>query len=157
MAHRLVHPHLCAVGRCNAGRFLAAMLQGVDSEICQLRRFFIAKDAEDAAFIVESVILEMDLLKTHALSTIALSESDHALRKEFTFPRITAVPFNWMRNSLRVTVPIRFAATPYCAATLSRRASEAGASDTTARAPRSSKSVTSAGSGIWVWTDSNSP
>src|SRR6201997_3249983 len=120
------------------------MLQRVNSEIRQLRRFVIPEDAEHAAVIVEAILVELDLLTIHALSIAAARDSDQAFRKELTSPLITGVPLNWMRNSLRVTVPIRFAATPYCAATASSRASEAAESETTTRAPRSPKSATSA-------------
>src|SRR5215472_10865967 len=65
MAHRLVHPHLCAVGGRNACRFLPAMLQRVDSEVRQLRRFVIAEDAEYAALIVKPVIPDLNQF-THA-------------------------------------------------------------------------------------------
>src|SRR6202040_7861 len=127
------------IRRSDAGRFLPAMLQRVDSEIRQLRRFVIPEDAEHAAVIVEPILVELDFLTIHALSMAAASDSDQAFRKELTSPLITGVPLNWMRNSLRVTVPIRFATTPYCAATASSRASEAAESETTARAPRSPK------------------
>src|ERR1700752_163026 len=145
VSERLVHAHVRAIGRGNPGRFLPAMLQRVNSEIRQLRRFVIPEDAEHAAVIVEPILVELDLLTIHALSIAAARDSDQAFRKDVTSPFITGVPFNWMRNSLWVTVPIRFAATPYCAATALSRASEAAESETTARAPRSLKSAASAG------------
>src|SRR3984957_8025634 len=155
---RLVNAHIGAIRRRDAGRFLPAMLQRIDSEVRQLRRFVISEDAEHAAVIVEPILVELDLLTIHAFSIAAARDSDQAFRKELTPPLITGVPLNWMRNSLRVTVPIRFAATPYCAATALSRASEAAESDTTARAPRSPKSATSEGSASRArFTSADSP
>ena len=59
---RLVHAHVRAIGRSNACRFLPAMLQRVDSEIRELRRFVISEDAEHAAVIVEPILVELDCL-----------------------------------------------------------------------------------------------
>ena len=49
-----------AVGRGDAGRFLAAMLQRVEAEIGELGGFGMAEDAEDAAVIVEMIVVERE-------------------------------------------------------------------------------------------------
>ena len=55
VAHALHDPHALAVGRRDAGALLAAMLQRVEPEIGQLRRFRVSVDSEHPAFILELV------------------------------------------------------------------------------------------------------
>ena len=49
---------LLAVEGDDAGRLLAAMLQRVQAERRQRRRIRMAEDAEDAAFLVQLVVVE---------------------------------------------------------------------------------------------------
>ena len=145
----LVEVQFLSVGRCDARRFLPAMLQRIQSEIGEFCRFGVANDAENAAVIAKVIVFEDMNLGNHALSSVSPSESLHVRRKESTLPCITAAPSfplsYWMRNPCLTTVPIRVALTPYCAAISETRAREPGARDTTARAPRSPNIAASAG------------
>ena len=49
-----------AVGGSDAGGFLPAMLQRVKTEIGELRRFWVAKNAEHAAMIVKVIVAECE-------------------------------------------------------------------------------------------------
>ena len=55
MAHRLVAVDLAAVAGGDTGALLAAMLQRVQPEVGEVRRFRMAVDGEDAAFFVELI------------------------------------------------------------------------------------------------------
>ena len=59
-AHRLVKLKRCSIARSDARRFLSAMLQRVESEIGEFRRFFAAENAEDAALVVKVIVVEME-------------------------------------------------------------------------------------------------
>ena len=59
VAQASVQVQVRAVGRGDARRFLAAMLQRVEAEIGQLRRFGMAEDAEHAAVIVEMIVVDL--------------------------------------------------------------------------------------------------
>ena len=48
-----------AVGRRNSGGFLPAMLEGIKSQIGELGRFYAAKYAKYAAFIVEVIVRQL--------------------------------------------------------------------------------------------------
>src|ERR1700675_449815 len=109
VAHGFVDVHVRAVRRRDPRRFLSAMLQRVEAEIRHLRRFGMAEDSEDAAFIVEMIVLELDGPSDHAFSIAFGSASLQMRRKDSTSPRITAAPLYWMRNSPRVTLPISIA------------------------------------------------
>src|SRR5512135_2363193 len=54
-AHRLFHKHLLAVGGTYPRALLAPVLQGVQSEIRQVRSFRMTVDAEDPAFLMKFV------------------------------------------------------------------------------------------------------
>src|SRR5437879_12824064 len=134
-----------AVARNDPGRFLPAMLQCVKTEIGELGRLGMAEYAEDAAFVVE-VIVEKDVRRGHGMCSARTSELAQASRRESSGDRIAARPRISMRKSApRVTRPISRAATPYCLAISRTRAIEPGATETTARAPRSPKRANSAG------------
>ena len=49
-----------AVGRDDAGGFLTAMLQRVESQVGELRGFGVAENAEDAAVVVKVVVVRLD-------------------------------------------------------------------------------------------------
>src|SRR5262245_9440916 len=55
VAHRPRQANVRPVGRGDSGALLAAVLQRVESEIRHVRGFGVAKDPEDAAFVVELV------------------------------------------------------------------------------------------------------
>src|ERR1700733_9675816 len=133
---RLVYEYLRAIGRSNPRRFLPAMLQRVKPQVSHLRRFRVPKYPEHAAMVVKMIVPDLNYF-AHAFSMAFGSASLHTRRNDSILPCITAAPRYWMRKSPRVTVPIRCARTWYCAAISFNRASEAGATDTTARAPRS--------------------
>src|SRR5271154_4639655 len=140
---RLVYVHLRAIGRSYPRRFLPAMLQRIKPQVRHLRRFRVPKDPEHAAMVVKMIVAELNNF-AHAFSMAFGSASLHARRNDSILPCITAAPGYWMRNSPRVTVPIRCARTLYCAAISFTRASNSGATDTTARAPRSPNNAASA-------------
>jgi hypothetical protein len=52
---------LRAVARDDAGGFLAAMLQGIKSEIGEVCRFGVAEDAEDTTLVVEVIVSENEM------------------------------------------------------------------------------------------------
>jgi hypothetical protein len=54
--HRAFGNQLRAVGSNDAARFLAAMLQGVQSEVSQARSICVAEDAENAALFAQLVV-----------------------------------------------------------------------------------------------------
>ena len=58
-AHALFQVQRGAIGRDDAGRFLAAVLQGVEPQIGELGGFGMAEDAADTAVIVEVIVVEM--------------------------------------------------------------------------------------------------
>src|SRR5277367_5676481 len=119
------------------------MLQRIEAQIRQLRRLGMTEHAEYAAVIVEMIVVERENFAHDALSMAFPSDSLHVWRNESILPRITGAPLYCMRKSPRVTLPICRTLILYCAAIASTRASDAGATDTTARAPRSPKSANS--------------
>ena len=74
---------LLAVIGDDAGRFLAAMLQGVQPERRQRGRVGMAENAEDAAFLVQMVIVEGMVVSIGLGSVMALQEP-HAEGRERT-------------------------------------------------------------------------
>jgi len=46
---------LFAIARDDAGSFLAAMLKGIEAQICQIGRFFVSVNSEDGALVVKLV------------------------------------------------------------------------------------------------------
>ena len=56
--HRAVRVELLAVGRDDAGRLLPAVLQRVQPEVGHVGGFGVVEDAEDAALVVEVVVLQ---------------------------------------------------------------------------------------------------
>src|SRR5258708_2846033 len=60
-----MHVQLLAVAGNDAGRFLAAMLEGVEAQIGEVRGFGMAENAEDTAFVVK-MIVEL-ILNLHAI------------------------------------------------------------------------------------------
>src|ERR1700685_4305278 len=122
------------------------MLQRVEPEIGQLRRLGMPEHAEHAAVIVEVIVVERENFAHDAVSIAFPSDSLHVRRNESIFPRITGAPLYWIRKSPRVTLPIRRTLILYCAVIAVAWASDADASDTTARAPRSPKRANSVAS-----------
>src|SRR5579864_1779217 len=142
-AHAPFDAQLHAFGGSDACGFLSTMLKGVKTKIGELGGLFIAENAEDAALVVEVVVVELEWA-VHQFPSACSSALAQIWRSESTLARIPGWPFNWMQNSPRVTLPIWRASTLYCAAIASTRASEGGEADTRARAPVSANSVNSA-------------
>ncbi len=157
VAEALVHVYVRAVGGGDAGRFLSAMLQRVEAEVGHFRGFGVAENSEHAAVIVKVIVFDGVKLRDHALPMVFSSVPLQMRRNVSMSPWITPLPLYWMRNAPRETVPIRWTVTLHCAAIAVTRASEAGASDTTARAPRSPKSPGSAGSSESTATSAERP
>src|SRR5712691_2129055 len=61
-AHGTMHVQLFAVARDDASGFLASMLEGVKTEIGEVRRFRVAKDTEDTTLVVEMIVGEGEFL-----------------------------------------------------------------------------------------------
>jgi len=51
-----VEVEFVAIAGDDAGGFLAAMLEGVESEVSEVGRFGMAEDAEDATMVVEVIV-----------------------------------------------------------------------------------------------------
>src|SRR5713226_8365554 len=120
------------------------MLQGVKTEIGEVRGFGVAEDAEDTTFVVEMIVGEGEFL-THFEVSVRSSERAQASRSVSMELSITTRPLCSMRNEpSRVTWPSSRAATLHCLAISRARASDKGLTDTTARAPRSLKIANSA-------------
>src|ERR1700760_3505404 len=145
MAHRFVDVKLRAVTRYDSGGFLAAMLQRVEAQVGHLGGFRMIEDAEDAALIVEMIVVDEVSFGGHAhgVSTAFCSDSDQGLRKDASEPCITVAPRYWMPKSAATTEPISSVRTPHSEAMDFTRASAAGLAVTMARAPRSPKSAVS--------------
>ena len=60
MAECPMQPQFRAIGCRYAGRFLATMLQRVNSQIGQLGCFGVTITAKDAAVIVKTIVAELD-------------------------------------------------------------------------------------------------
>src|ERR1700678_370954 len=114
--HRFVNVQLRAVRRCNPRGFLTAMLQRVQAQISHLRGFGMCENSEHAAMVVKMIVVDGVRFTGHSVSIAFCSDSAQGWRNESTVPCITLTPFNWMRNSLRVTVPMFCTGTLYCAA-----------------------------------------
>ena len=109
VAETLVHMDIHAIRRSNAGRFLSAVLQCVESQVGQFRGLRMPKNPEDAAMIVKMIVVDLyqAIHARVARASIALSiQSAQILRNEWMSPWTTGVPLYWMRNSPRETVPI---------------------------------------------------
>src|SRR5258708_31800295 len=144
-AHRAVHVQLFAIARDDAGRFLAAVLQRVKTQIHEVRGFGVAEDAEYTTLVVKMIVGEGEFL-AHFLVSVRSSELAQASRSVSTELSTTARRLYSMRKaSPRVTWPISRAATLYCLAVLRTAASFDGVTETTARAPRSPNAAASAG------------
>src|SRR5271154_4281401 len=102
------------------------------------------ENSEHAAVIVKVIVVDLDQFVHDAPSRALPSDSLQAWRNESAPPWITGAPLHWMRKPPRTTVPMRWTLALYCAAIASPRASDAGKTDTTARAPRSPKTAASA-------------
>src|SRR6202158_650756 len=121
------------------------MLQGVKTEIDEVRGFPVAEDAEYTTLVVKMIVGEGEFLG-HFVVSARSSEWAQASRSVSTELSITARPLCWMRKaSPRVTWPIWCAATLYCLAVSRTAASFDGVTETTARAPRSPNAAASAG------------
>src|SRR6267143_6254293 len=145
-AHGTMNVQLLAVARDDASRFLAAMLKSIEAEVGEVGGFGMAEDAEDTTLVVEMIVGEGELL-THLVVRVRSSEWAQASRSVSTELSITARPLCSMRNEpSRVTWPSSCAVTLYCLAVSRTAASFDGATETTARAPRSLKAAASEGS-----------
>ena len=138
-----MHVQLDSVARGDPRRFLAAMLQRVQTEIGQLGGFRMAEDAEHAAVIVEVVVVEAcGVCESCALECFPERFAPD-LAERIDLPLYHGGhPSCWMRNSPRRDR----ADSPTLDIILCRNSIDAGkrqpdASDTTARAPRSPKSA----------------
>ena len=149
-AHALFQMQRGAVGGDDAGGFLAAMLQGVETQIGELGGFGVAEDAADTAVIVEVIVVDVNhdcsdaALRRERARSMAPAQIARRVAEE---SRITVAAIVWMLEAPRVTAPISRAATLI----LCRKVQHAGkracaAAETTARAPRSPKRASSAGS-----------
>src|ERR1700722_9893449 len=144
LAHGAVKMQFVAIARNYPGRFLAAVLQSIQTEIREVGGFRMAKDAEYSAFIVE-MIVSVGELRIHCLSARS-SEWAQISRSVSTGSSIMALPSSSMRKMpLAVTSPICTALTPCFCAVCSTAFSEVGETETTARAPRSPNKPDSAG------------
>src|SRR6266545_7699566 len=59
-AHRLVNGQAAAVAGRNAGRFLAPMLQGVQSQVAELGSLRVAVDRDDPALLMKLVQFDLN-------------------------------------------------------------------------------------------------
>ena len=66
---------IAAIARDDSGGFLPAMLQRVQAEIGELRRFFVSEDAEHTTFVMETVVSESELLRHSAIALRALTRN----------------------------------------------------------------------------------
>jgi hypothetical protein len=62
-AHGAMEIEIGAIARNDASRFLAAMLERVETEIGEIGGFGMAEDAKDAAFVVEVIVSEGEFLR----------------------------------------------------------------------------------------------
>src|SRR6266853_1156676 len=97
---------LRAVAGDDSSRFLTAMLQRVQAEVGQLRRLFMAEDAEHTTFVVKMVVGVCELLRHFrltALDQLALSmrskEWAQVSYNLATDVSITALPSYSMRKA----------------------------------------------------------
>src|SRR5208283_282580 len=156
-AHGPVHVQVSAQAGHNPRRFLAAMLQRVQPQIRQVRRFRVAKHAEHTTFVMKMIVREGELL-FHWTFNIFWSEFDQVSLNPSTAPVTTGCPLYSMRKALSpVTLPISCAPTPYCLAVFRRAVSFSGETETTTRAPRSPKSAYSADTSSGTATLAPSP
>src|SRR5438445_183654 len=65
--HHLVHPDLAGSQSGDARRLLPAVLEGMDAQVGDVRRLRVPEHAEDAALVVELVVLEQ--FELHAVSS----------------------------------------------------------------------------------------
>src|ERR1700731_2332475 len=150
LAHGAVKMQFVAIARNYPGRFLAAVLQSIQTQIRQVRRFRMTKDAEYSAFIVK-MIVSVGELRIHCLSARS-SEWAQISRSVSTGSSIMALPLSSMRKMpLSVTSPICTALTWYFCAVCSTAFSEAGETEITARAPRSPNTADSAGLPFFIF------
>src|SRR5439155_23086649 len=63
-AHRAMRAQFRAVAGDDAGGFLTAMLEGVETEVGKVGGFGVAEDAEDTTFVVE-MIVENEIARRH--------------------------------------------------------------------------------------------
>src|SRR5262249_44100891 len=133
-----------SVGGRDAGRLLAAVLEGVEAEEGRPGDFVLAAvDAEDAAGLLGTAgaTRHLPLLRAHVGSSAAASSSprSHAPAISSSGRSIQSPK----RRRAPPTRPIRLAGTPAAAAAARTRASDSGATETTARdcpSPNSSAS-----------------
>src|SRR6267142_279544 len=143
-AHGTVSVEFGAIGRDDAGGFLAAMLERVEAEIDELCRFGMAEDSDDTAVVVEVVVLICEFLR-HRVTNVRSRELAQASRTTSRGESMAACPLSSMRSAAsRVTLPSSIAFTLYCLAVARTAARFVGEMETMARAPRSEKSAYSA-------------
>src|SRR5882724_3995898 len=144
-AHGAVGVEFVAVAGDNAGGFLAAMLERVETKIDKLCRFSVAEDSDDAAVVVEPIILICKFLR-HRVTNVRSRELAQTSRRTSRGESMAACPLSSMRSAAsRVTLPSSRAATLYCLAVARTAARLVGETETTQRAPRSLKRAYSAG------------
>src|SRR5256885_4387658 len=112
-AHGAVGVEFVAVAGDNAGGFLAAMLESVETEIDELRRFGMAEDSDDAAVVVEAVILICKFLR-HRVTNVRSRELAQTSRRSSRVESMAACPLSSMRSAaFAVTLPSSFMPTLY--------------------------------------------
>ncbi len=89
IAHRALSYQTLAVGRNHAARFLAAMLQRVQAEISQARRFRMAVDAKHAALFMKFVFQWIDHAFRLSRLRVAFNHASQSGGK--TRPRIRVI------------------------------------------------------------------
>ena len=146
-AHAFFQVQRSAVGGDDARRLLPAMLQGIEAEVGEFGGFGMAEDSADTTVIVKMIVVYANHLfcpEPRRPRTVRSIAPAQASARRDTSALTWSLPFHWMRKGPRATAPISLAATPYCAARASTRARSEGASETTARAPRSPNRASSA-------------
>src|SRR5882724_7669005 len=144
-AHGAVGVEFVAVAGDNAGGFLAAMLESVKAEIDELCRFGVAEDSDDAAVVVEPIILICKFLR-HRVTNVRSRELAQTSRGTSRGESMAACPLSSMRSAaFPVTLPSSRAPTLYCLAVARTAARFVGETERMARAPRSLKRACSAG------------
>src|ERR1700688_5318297 len=150
LAHRAVKMQFLSITRNYPCRFLAAVLQSIQTEIRQVGGFRMTKDAEYSAFVVE-MIVSVGELRIHCLSARS-SEWAQISRSVSTDSSIMALPLSSMlKMPSAVTFPICNALIPYFCAICRMLFSEAGETEITARAPRSPNTADSAGLPFFIF------
>ena len=151
-AHAFFEMQRGAVGGDDAGGFLAAMLQGVESQIGELGGFGMAEDAADTAVIVKVIVVEMSHGCLDARSPRIGAFDGAGSRSRGATRRSRGSP--WRHCNVSWNCAARDATdharrhSILCRKVPARGQVSFPGRETTARAPRSPKSASSAGSSL---------